>query len=216
MAAGQQVKMPLRARLYCRTWRHCNNNNAIKSKKWSLWRWLRNETYKPQNSRDQALVRLRFPFAPPLCRFRPIWEPGDEANLTPEHKQLLFSLFGLLVWFCFLVVAKNLISMHDSNWATFKKIQQKLWHYRHIHYNISVIIKRVKIPFQYSSPVHSSPVFTDSHLLLLACSHASCDCGSQWRSSQIDDIWQCSVLLFASALVALDPVQAFVASSLHY
>ena len=79
MAAGQQVRTPLRARLYCRTWRHCNNNNAIKSKKWSLWRWLRNETYKPQNSRDQALVRRRFPFAPPLCRFRPIREPGDEA-----------------------------------------------------------------------------------------------------------------------------------------
>ena len=47
-----------------RTWCHCNNDNAIKNKKWSLWRWLPNETYKPQNSGDQALVRRRFLFAP--------------------------------------------------------------------------------------------------------------------------------------------------------
>ena len=38
-----------------------------------------NETYKPQNNRDQALVCHRFLFAPSICRLRPIREPGDEA-----------------------------------------------------------------------------------------------------------------------------------------
>ena len=74
-----------------RTWCHCNNDNAIKNKKWSLWRWLPNETYKPQNSGDQALVRRRFLFAPPLCRFRSIREPGDDAKIHVFQWNTIFS-----------------------------------------------------------------------------------------------------------------------------
>ena len=63
----------------------------------------------------------------------------------------------MILSFSFLVVAKHLICSITKNCGIIVT-----------YITIRVITKRVKIPFQYSSPVHSSPVFTDSPCVLPA------------------------------------------------
>ena len=63
MAEGQQ-----HFALAC-TWRHCNNNNAIKSKKWSLWRCLRNETLNYKTVETRLSFATAFSLPHPFVAF---------------------------------------------------------------------------------------------------------------------------------------------------